>query len=348
MRIQKRRIRVGNVWIGGDEPVVVQSMLNLPSADIDGNILQAQRLKKAGCQIIRVAVPTIEDATLIQALKQAVNIPIVADIHFDYRIAIACAENGVDKIRINPGNIGSADKILQVTKICNEKQIPIRIGINAGSLEKDILKKHGRPTADALCESTIRQITLFEENNFDNIVLSIKSSDVPIMVEAYQKISQICDYPLHLGVTEAGIYQIGLVKSSMGIGALLLQGIGDTIRVSLAGDPEKEISAALDILRAAGHKIAGPEVIACPTCGRTNIAVEKIASVVTGRLSGYGKNIKVAVMGCAVNGPGEARDADIGIAGVEDNTAVLFIKGKKIRTMHGNYIDEFIDEIKRI
>ena len=348
MRLQRKEIHIGNVCIGGNNPVVVQSMLNVHPSDLSGNIKQAQKLEEIGCRIIRVAVPTLEDVRLISALKDNVTVPIVADVHFDYRIAIECAKAGADKIRINPGNIGTTERILLVAKTCTEYGIPIRIGVNSGSIEKDILKKHGVATTDALCESALRQISLLEKNNFFNIVLSIKSSDVSIMVEAYQKISRLCDYPLHLGVTEAGIFQMGIIKSAMGIGTLLLQGIGDTIRVSLSGEPEQEISAAYDIMRAAGHNVAGPEVISCPTCGRTNIKVESIASEVTSRLKGYNKSIKVAVMGCAVNGPGEAKSADIGIAGVNENTAVLFIKGEKVRTLSGNYIDEFIEEIKKV
>lgn len=348
MRLNRRSVQVGTVTIGGNAPVSVQSMLNAPAKDVQNNVLQAIALEKAGCQIIRAAVPSMEDVVLISELKKAISIPVVADIHFDYRIAIACAEAGVDKIRINPGNIGSSERVAEVAKICNEKNIPIRIGVNAGSLEKEILKKYGSPTADALCESAMHHVQLLEENQFYNIIISIKSSDVPTMVEAYQKIVTLCDYPLHLGVTEAGIYQIGLVKSAMGIGSLLLQGIGDTIRVSLTAEPEKEISAAYDILRAAGHNVSGPEVISCPTCGRTTIAVEELANYVNTKLQGYGKNIKVAVMGCAVNGPGEAREADIGIAGVGTESAVLFIKGEKVRTLTGNYADEFIEEIKKL
>ncbi len=348
MRLDRKPVQVGNITIGGSAPISVQSMLNASAKDVKGNVQQAIKLEQAGCQIIRVAIPSLEDVVLISELKKAVSMPVVADIHFDYRIAIACANAGVDKIRINPGNIGSAERVAEVANICNEKNIPIRIGVNAGSLEKDILKKYGSPTADALCESAIHHVKLLEENNFYNTIISIKSSDVPTMVSAYQKIVTMCDYPLHLGVTEAGIYQIGLVKSAMGIGSLLLQGIGDTIRVSLTADPIKEISAAYDILRAAGYNVNGPEVISCPTCGRTTIAVEELAFYVNEKLQGYDKNIKVAVMGCAVNGPGEAREADIGIAGVGTESAVLFIKGEKVKTLTGNYADEFIEEIKKL
>lgn len=344
MRHEKRQVKIGNVYIGKDNPILVQSMLNVKSNDVEGNVQQAVALEKEGCQIVRVSIPTLEDVKLIPAIKGKINIPLVADIHFDYRVAIAAVEAGVDKVRINPGNIGDDDKVKQVVEACKKKNVPIRIGVNAGSLEKDILAKYGAPTADALCESAMYHIKLLEKFDFHDIVVSIKSSNVQTMIEAYRKLDKMCDYPLHLGVTEAGTYRMGLIKSGMGIGALLMDGIGDTIRVSLTDTPLKEVPAGYDILRAAGIKVPGPEIISCPTCGRTNLDVAAIATEVENRLKGITKDIKVAVMGCAVNGPGEAREADIGIACGKDN-AVLFKKGVKVKVLHGNFIDEFVEDI---
>ncbi len=344
MRKIKRRVKIGNVYLGGDNPILVQSMLNVKSNDVEGNVRQAVALEKEGCQIIRVSVPTLEDVRLITELKKAVKIPVVADIHFDYRIAIACVEAGVDKVRINPGNIGDDDKVKAVVDACKAHNVPIRIGVNAGSLEKNILEKYGAPTPQALCESAMYHIRLLEKFDFYDIIVSIKSSNVPTMVAAYRLLDSMCDYPLHLGVTEAGTFRMGLIKSGMGIGALLMEGIGDTIRVSLTDTPLKEIPAGFDIIRAAGIKVPGPEIISCPTCGRTNLDVAGIATKVEERLKGITKDIKVAVMGCAVNGPGEAREADIGIACGVDN-AVLFKKGEKVKVLRGDFIDEFVEEI---
>ena len=344
MRHNKRQVKVGNVYLGGDNPILVQSMLNVKSKDVQGNVRQAVALEKEGCQIVRVSVPTLENVRLIEAIKKEVKIPLVADIHFDHRIAIAAVEAGIDKVRINPGNIGDDDRVRQVVKACQAHNVPIRIGVNAGSLEKDILAKYGAPTPDALCESAMYHIRLLEKFDFNDIVVSIKSSNVPTMVQAYRQLDKMCDYPLHLGVTEAGTYRMGLIKSGMGIGALLMDGIGDTLRVSLTDSPLKEIPAGFDILRAAGIKVPGPEIISCPTCGRTNLDVAAIATQVEERLKGINKDIKVAVMGCAVNGPGEAREADIGIAcGV--NNAVLFKKGEKVKVLKGDFIDEFVKDI---
>lgn len=344
MRHNKRQVKVGNVYLGGDNPILVQSMLNVKSKDVQGNVRQAVALEKEGCQIVRVSVPTLEDVRLIEAIKKEVKIPLVADIHFDHRIAIAAVEAGIDKVRINPGNIGDDDRVRQVVKACQAHNVPIRIGVNAGSLEKDILAKYGAPTPDALCESAMYHIRLLEKFDFNDIVVSIKSSNVPTMVQAYRQLDKMCNYPLHLGVTEAGTYRMGLIKSGMGIGALLMDGIGDTLRVSLTDSPLKEIPAGFDILRAAGIKVPGPEIISCPTCGRTNLDVAAIATQVEERLKGINKDIKVAVMGCAVNGPGEAREADIGIAcGV--NNAVLFKKGEKVKVLKGDFIDEFVKDI---
>ena len=258
MRHNKRQVKVGNVYLGGDNPILVQSMLNVKSKDVQGNVRQAVALEKEGCQIVRVSVPTLEDVRLIEAIKKEVKIPLVADIHFDHRIAIAAVEAGIDKVRINPGNIGDDDRVRQVVKACQAHNVPIRIGVNAGSLEKDILAKYGAPTPDALCESAMYHIRLLEKFDFNDIVVSIKSSNVPTMVQAYRQLDKMCDYPLHLGVTEAGTYRMGLIKSGMGIGALLMDGIGDTLRVSLTDSPLKEIPAGFDILRAAGIKVPGP------------------------------------------------------------------------------------------
>ena len=348
MRKIKREVKIGSVTIGGHNPIAVQTMLSVPVEDIAGNVAQAQRCEAAGCQILRVTCPTPEDAKCIEAVKKAVNIPIVADIHFDYRAALACAAVGVDKIRINPGNIGDDDRVKAVVDACRLHSIPIRIGVNGGSLEKHILAKYGAPTAEAMVESALYHVRLLEKFDFEDIVISIKNSNVPRMMEAYRQLSEVTDYPLHVGVTEAGTYQMGLLKSGMGIGGMLLEGIGDTIRVSLAAEPEKEVEAGFNILRAVGFPVVGPEVITCPTCGRTQYPCTQIANEVEKRLHGYKKSIKVAVMGCVVNGPGEAREADIGIAGGKDE-AVLFIHGQPIKKLTGdNILDQFMEEIYKL
>ncbi len=345
----KREVKIGSVTIGGTNPVAVQTMLNVPIRDVEGNVAQAKRVAALGCQILRASVPTLADVRIVEAIKNAVDIPFVADIHFDYRIALACVEAGADKIRINPGNIGSDENVRAVARACNAKNIPIRIGVNAGSLEKEILARYGAPTPEAMVESAMYHVRLLEKHDFNNIVISIKSSNVPRMMAAYRLLSQQCDYPLHVGVTEAGTYRMGLIKSGMGIGGLLLDGIGDTIRVSLTDEPEKEVLAGLDILRAAGHKVPGPEIISCPTCGRTNIPVASIAQQVEEELRrrGFNRSIKIAVMGCVVNGPGEAREADIGIAGGKDE-ALLFIKGERIRMLRGDIVGQLVDEVCRL
>ena len=345
----KREVKIGSVTIGGTNPVAVQTMLNVPIRDVEGNVAQAKRVAALGCQILRASVPTLADVRIVEAIKNAVDIPFVADIHFDYRIALACVDAGADKIRINPGNIGSDENVRAVARACNAKNIPIRIGVNAGSLEKEILARYGAPTPEAMVESAMYHVRLLEKHDFNNIVISIKSSNVPRMMAAYRLLSQQCDYPLHVGVTEAGTYRMGLIKSGMGIGGLLLDGIGDTIRVSLTDEPEKEVLAGLDILRAAGHKVPGPEIISCPTCGRTNIPVANIAQQVEEELRrrGFNRSIKIAVMGCVVNGPGEAREADIGIAGGKDE-ALLFIKGERIRMLRGDIVGQLVDEVCRL
>lgn len=326
IRVSKQ-VKAGEVPIGGDAPVSIQSMLNRPAADVEGNVRQAMELEKAGCEIVRVAIPDMEAVRLVDAIKSQIRIPLVADIHFDYRLALECAAAGIDKVRINPGNIGDKSRVRAVVKACKSRNIPIRIGVNGGSLEKDLLEKYGAPTAEALVESAMRHVSLLEKNDFDDIVISMKSSDVKTMVEAYRLAAQRCTYPLHLGVTEAGTERMGLIKSAAGIGSLLMDGIGDTIRVSLTDDPVREIAAAKDILKAIGVRDEGARIVSCPTCGRTNIDLISLANQVEEKLRDCQKPITVAVMGCAVNGPGEAREADIGIAG-GSGEALLFKKGK--------------------
>ena len=306
MRQLKRTVKIGNITIGGTNPIAVQTMLNVPVKDIAGNVEQAKRVAKAGCQIVRVTVPTPADAAVVSAIKEAVDIPVVADIHFDYRAALAAIDAGADKIRINPGNIGDDDRVKAVADACNAKNIPIRIGVNGGSLEKHILARYGAPVPEAMVESAMYHVRLLEKHDFNNIVISIKSSNVPRMMAAYRLLASQTDYPLHVGVTEAGGNRMGLIKSGMGIGGLLLEGIGDTLRVSLTGDPEDEVYAGYDILRAVGYAVAGPEIISCPTCGRTQYPMIEIANEVERRLKeeGFKKPVKIAIMGCIVNGLG--------------------------------------------
>ena len=349
VRQPKRTVKIGNVTIGGNEPIAVQTMLNVPIQDVQGNVEQAKRVAKAGCQIVRVTVPTPADAAVVAAIKEAVDIPVVADIHFDYRAALAAVDAGADKIRINPGNIGSDDRVKAVADACNAKNIPIRIGVNGGSLEKHILAKYGAPVPEAMVESALYHVQLLEKHDFDNIGISIKSSNVPRMMAAYRMLSAKTDYPLHVGVTEAGGNRMGLIKSGMGIGGLLLEGIGDTLRVSLTDEPENEVLAGYDILRAVGYAVAGPEIISCPTCGRTQYPMMEIAREVEERLraDGFKKPLKIAIMGCIVNGPGEASDADIGIAGGKDE-ALLFIRGQRVRMLKDHIVDQLIDEIYKL
>ncbi|MBQ4486721.1 MAG: flavodoxin-dependent (E)-4-hydroxy-3-methylbut-2-enyl-diphosphate synthase [Oscillospiraceae bacterium] len=323
-----RKVNVGGLTLGGGK-IYIQSMLNVPADDVQGNVRQAAALEKAGCEIVRVSVPRMKDVRLIEAIKKEISIPLVADIHFDYKIALECASAGVDKIRINPGNIGGMDKVRAVADICREKHIPIRIGVNSGSLEKELLEKYGAPTAQALTESAMNHARLLEQCDFEDIVISIKSSDVPTMIKAYRLAREKCPYPLHLGVTEAGTERMGLIKSSVGIGSLLCDGIGETIRVSLTDDPIKEIYAAKDILRAIGMG-TGARLIACPTCGRTQVDLIGLAHKVEELIQDIPENITVAVMGCIVNGPGEAREADVGIAG-GNGTAIVFRKGQTVK-----------------
>lgn len=349
MRRKAKEVKIGGIAIGGDNPIAVQSMLSAPASDVDVNVRQAKELADAGCEIIRVSVPSMQDVRLVTAIKNAVDIPLVADIHFDWRIALTCVSAGVDKIRINPGNIGGEERVREVANACRKNGVPIRIGVNGGSLEKELLEKYGMPCAEALVESALNHAELLEKQDFNDIVISIKSSHVPTMVKAYRLLAQRCSYPLHLGVTEAGMLKRGLVKNAMGIGALLLEGIGDTLRVSLTAPPCEEVSAGFDILRAAGLYVQGCEVISCPTCGRTCIPVEKLAAELEQRLSGVTKPMKVAVMGCVVNGIGEGKQADVGIAG-GNGCAVLFAKGKQIRTVREEegYINALLAEVEKL
>lgn len=344
--MSRKKVKVGNLTLG-DGHIYIQSMLNVPADDIEGNVRQAKELETAGCEIIRTAVPDIKNVGLIYALKNAVGIPVVADIHFDYRIALECVAAGADKIRINPGNIGSPDRVKAVADACRSNNVPVRIGVNSGSVERELLKKYGGPTAQALAESASRHIEMLEEADFDDIVISVKSSDVKLMTESYRLIHKSYDYPLHLGVTEAGTERMGIIKSAAGIGSLLLDGIGDTIRVSLTADPVQEIYAAKDILKAVGIG-GGVQIVSCPTCGRTGIDLISIAKQVEERTRDITADIKIAVMGCVVNGPGEAREADIGIAGAKGE-GIIFKKGEIIRRVpEEKLVDELMSEIGKI
>jgi (E)-4-hydroxy-3-methylbut-2-enyl-diphosphate synthase len=345
---ETRKIKVGSVYIGGDSKVSVQSMTNTDTRDVQATINQILQLEKAGCDIVRCAVPDMIAAEAIKEIVKGIHIPLVADIHFDYRLALKSIENGISKLRINPGNIGSSEKIKLVAKAAKEKGIPIRIGVNSGSLEKDILEKYGHVCAEALVESALRHVKILENLDFYDIVVSIKSSDVVMMIESYKLISSKVDYPLHLGVTEAGTTWRGTIKSSVGIGALLAEGIGDTIRVSLTGEVVDEVKVGIEILKTLGYINEGIKFISCPTCGRTQINLIKIANEVEERLANCNKNIKIAVMGCAVNGPGEAREADIGIAG-GNGVGLIFKKGEIIKTVkEEDLVEELIREIDKL
>ncbi|MBQ1354645.1 MAG: flavodoxin-dependent (E)-4-hydroxy-3-methylbut-2-enyl-diphosphate synthase [Ruminococcus sp.] len=344
----KIQVQAGYLKIGGGAPVSVQSMLNVPSTDIEGSVRQAIALEEAGCQVIRAAIPDMDAVRLIPALKEAVKAPIVADIHFNYKLALEACAAGVDKIRINPGNIGSDDRVKAVADACRQRSIPIRIGVNSGSLEKEILAKYGHPTPQALCDSALYHASLLEKFDFNDIVLSMKSSTVSTMIQAYELAAEQCDYPLHLGVTEAGTERMGIIKSAAGLGALLTRGIGDTIRVSLTADPVREVYAAFDILKALDMREEGVQFVSCPTCGRTRIDLVGIANEVEERLRGCKKNIKVAVMGCVVNGPGEAKEADIGIAGGE-GCGLVFKKGEILyKVDEDKLVDALMDEIEKM
>ena len=338
-----RKVKVGNVYVGGDSPVTIQSMTNTDTRDVESTLMQIRALYNAGCEIVRCTVPDMEAAEAIKEIVKLSPIPVVADIHFDYRLAIKVVENGIAAVRINPGNIGSIERVRLVAEACKAKNIPIRIGVNSGSLEKEILERDGKPTANGLVESALAHVKILEAVDFHNIVISIKSSDVKMMIEAYRLMSQKVNYPLHLGVTESGTLFRGTIKSSIGIGTLLAEGIGDTIRVSLTSDPIEEIKVAKEMLKALGLRKGGLEFVSCPTCGRTQIKLIEIANEVEKRLEGINKDIKVAVMGCIVNGPGEAREADIGIAGGKGE-GIIFKKGEIIKKCKE---DELIEELMK-
>ena len=343
-----RQMNIGGVTIGGGADIAIQSMCNTATEDVAATVAQILRLEQAGCQIIRVAVPTMEAAAAIGRIKKAIHIPLVADIHIDYRLALRCAAEGVDKIRINPGNIGAQERVRAVAEACRDHHIPIRIGVNGGSLEKPLLAKYGGVTAQALVDSAMGHVRLLNDCGFDDICLSVKCSHVPTNMAAYTLLSRETDYPLHLGVTEAGTPEMGVLKSAIGIGGLLCQGIGDTIRVSLTADPVEEVAAAKRILQAAGIRKSGPDLISCPTCGRTKYDMIPIAREVERRLQGCTKPITVAVMGCAVNGPGEARSADVGIAG-GDGEGLLFRKGEVLyKVPQDKLVDALMAEIERL
>lgn len=324
------QVNVGTVKIGGGAPVSIQSMTNTKTKDVPASVSQINALAAAGCQIVRLAVPDMESAKCIDKIKEQTSVPLVADIHFDYRLALTCMERGIDKVRINPGNIGSMDRVKAVADMAKQKGVPIRIGVNGGSLEPALLEQYGRPCPEAMVESAMRHVRLLEQCDFFDIVISLKSSTVADTVAAYRLMRQTCGYPLHLGVTEAGTVYSGVIKSAMGIGALLLDGIGDTIRVSLTADPVEEVRCAKELLKAAGLRKEGVTVVSCPTCARCNIDLISIAEHVTNALEHCNKTLKVAVMGCAVNGPGEARDADVGLAGGQ-GCVLLFKKGEILR-----------------
>ena len=348
MRKTTKTVDIGGVKIGGNNPVAIQSMCNTDTRDVKATVNQILRLEEAGCEIIRVAVPDKEAAAAVANIKKAIHIPLVVDIHFDYRLALECMKNGADKVRINPGNIGGTDRVKKVVETAKERSVPIRIGVNGGSLEKELIEKYGGPTADALVESAMRHVKILENEDFDNTVVSINISNVPVLIEAYRKFSEISDLPLHIGVTEAGTLRSGIIKSAIGIGSLLSGGIGDTMRVSLTADPVEEIYAAYDIQRILGLRKKGVQLVSCPTCGRTRINLIEIANEVEKRLANVDKDITVAVMGCAVNGPGEAREADIGIAG-GCGEGLIFRKGQIIKKVPENrIIDELMNEIEKI
>ncbi len=339
-----RVVKVGNLLIGGGNPIVIQSMTNTTTSDVEATVNQIKKLEAAGCQMVRMTINNEEAAKAIGEIKKRVDVPLCADIHFDYKLALLAIENGIDKLRINPGNIGSDENIKAVVEKAKEKNIPIRIGVNSGSIEKHILEKYGKPTADGMVESAMYHINLLEKNGFNDIVVSLKASNVKMMVEAYRKISKLIDYPLHLGVTEAGTAFQGTVKSAIGIGALLVDGIGDTIRVSLTEDPVEEIKVAKEILKVLGLIEAGVEIVSCPTCGRTEIDLIGLAKKVEKEFENENRKIKIAVMGCVVNGPGEAREADYGVAGGK-GVGVLFKKGQIVKKVDES---EILIELKKL
>ena len=347
-RRKSRTIAIGQVTIGGENPVAVQSMTNTKTENIPATVDQIHRLTDRGCEIIRCAVPTLEAAQALKEIRKQIAIPLVADIHFDYRLALAALESGVDALRLNPGNIGGRDRVEKVVEAARQRQVPIRIGVNAGSLPKDLLEKYGHPTAEALVEAAWRHIHILEEMDYNNIVISLKAHDVPLTLAAYRLMARECDYPLHVGITEAGTIRSGLIKSAVGIGTLLAEGIGDTIRVSLTGDPLAEIDAGFEILKSLGLRQHGPTLVSSPTCGRTCWSLEKVAKEVEARLAEIPEPITVAVMGCVVNGPGEAREADVGIAGGKGE-GLLFRKGQILRKVpEARLVEELFEEIQKI
>ncbi|WP_333677255.1 flavodoxin-dependent (E)-4-hydroxy-3-methylbut-2-enyl-diphosphate synthase [Muricomes intestini] len=330
LRENTKEIKIGDVVIGGNHPVAIQSMTNTKTEDVEATVSQILKLEAAGCEIIRCAVPTMEAALALKEIRSKIHIPLVADIHFDYRLAIAAIENGADKIRINPGNIGSEERLRTVVEKAKEYQVPIRVGVNSGSLEKQLVEKYGGVTAEGLAESALDKVDMIEKMGYENLVVSIKSSDVMMCVKAHELIAERCPYPLHVGITEAGTVYSGNVKSSVGLGIILYEGIGNTIRVSLTGDPTEEIKTAKLILKTLGLRRGGIEVVSCPTCGRTKIDLIQLATQVENMVADFPLDIKVAVMGCAVNGPGEAKEADIGIAG-GDGVGLLIKKGEIVK-----------------
>ncbi len=346
-RRESIRVMVGKVPLGGDAPVTVQSMLSVPSTDLQGSVRQAVELEQVGCEILRAAIPDMAAVKLIPAIKEKISIPLVADIHFDYKLALEAAAAGIDKIRLNPGNIGEDAHVKAVADACRARRIPIRVGVNSGSVEKHILAKYGGPTPEALCESALYHVGLLEKYDFTDIVISLKASSVDNMIRAYELIAEQCRYPLHLGVTEAGTARMGLLKSAIGIGSLLQRGIGDTIRVSLTADPVEEVRAGLDLLHALELR-GGVKLVSCPTCGRTRIDLISLANQVEAALSDCKKDITVAVMGCVVNGPGEAREADLGVAGGQGE-GLLFKKGKILRKVpESRLLEELLREVEKL
>lgn len=344
MAVYTKKVKIGNIVIGGGSEIAIQSMTNTNTSDVEATVRQIKELEAEGCQIVRATVPDSNAAEAIKQIKKNINIPLVADIHFDYRLALQVIANGIDKLRINPGNIGSDENVRKVVEAAKDRGIPIRIGVNGGSLEKDILAKYGHPVAEAMVESALRHISILEKNNFDDIIVSIKSSNVPNMIKAYRMMKEKVNYPLHLGVTEAGTYFGGSIKSAVGIGSLLIDDIGDTIRVSLTENPVEEIKVAKEILKVTGYRKNEAEIISCPTCGRTQIDLINLAKKVEEEFRNLNRPIKIAVMGCVVNGPGEARECDFGVAG-GNGVGVLFKKGEIVKTVKEN---EILDELRKM
>ncbi|WP_097016480.1 flavodoxin-dependent (E)-4-hydroxy-3-methylbut-2-enyl-diphosphate synthase [Orenia metallireducens] len=348
VRRESKAVKMGNVQIGGDAPISVQSMTNTDTRNVKATVEQIKRLEEAGCELVRVAIPDQEAASKVGEIKSQIKIPLIADIHFDYRLALEVLEQGIDGLRINPGNIGNEEKVKLVAQKALEKKVPIRVGVNAGSLERELLKKYGHPTAKAMVESALKHVQLLEKYGFEDIIISLKASNVMKTLEAYQLIATVVDYPLHIGITEAGTIKSGTIKSAVGIGAILAQGLGDTIRVSLTGDPVEEIEVAYSILKALNLRRGGVNIISCPTCGRTEINLVEIANQVEEKIKDLDKDIEVAIMGCVVNGPGEAREADLGIAGGKD-VGLIFKKGEVIKRVPAeDLVDELMKEIENL